>query len=259
MDRNRCARLLHCADREKSPSARIRQAGRQPERRQRPQPAGRVHWRRQPAPKTPPLVPLGRRLKQRVARGRDPIEARIDLHGHTQKRGSYGLFYFLQRAQADGARMVLVVTGKGAARGQRDPGAERGVLKRQVPMWLSLPEFRSFIVGFRGRPCRSRRGRRALRAVTASRENGSLTLTVVDGLAVKQSSNFFGRMGLSTRLPVEEWVGQSDSETSPRRRSQRLSRRKALPTSERSRTLKSGCESSANSTRSASARFFVGA
>ena len=32
--------------------------------------------------------------------------------------------------------------------GGRDPGSERGVLKRQVPMWLSLPEFRSFVVGF---------------------------------------------------------------------------------------------------------------
>lgn len=102
-----------------------------------------------PAPaKAPALVPLGRRLKQRVARGRDPIDARIDLHGHTQKQAHAALSRFLQRAQADGARVVLVVTGKGTARGERDPGAERGVLKRQVPMWLSLPEFRSFIVGF---------------------------------------------------------------------------------------------------------------
>jgi DNA-nicking Smr family endonuclease len=96
----------------------------------------------------PALVPLGRRVKQRVARGRDPIDARIDLHGHTQKQAHTALVRFLQRAQADGARMVLVVTGKGGTRGQRDTGSERGVLKRQVPMWLSLPEFRSFVVGF---------------------------------------------------------------------------------------------------------------
>jgi DNA-nicking Smr family endonuclease len=96
----------------------------------------------------PPLVALGRRLKQRVARGVDPIDARIDLHGHTQRQAHAALFRFLQRAQADGARTVLVVTGKGAVRGGRDGGGERGVLKRQVPMWLSLPEFRSFVVGF---------------------------------------------------------------------------------------------------------------
>jgi DNA-nicking Smr family endonuclease len=102
-----------------------------------------------PEPAKPPaLAPLGRRAKQRVARGRDPIDARIDLHGHTQKQAHAALFRFLRRAQADGARIVLVVTGKGGGRGQRELGSEPGVLKRQVPMWLSLPEFRSFIVAF---------------------------------------------------------------------------------------------------------------
>jgi DNA-nicking Smr family endonuclease len=112
--------------------------------------AGRPRASVPPAPlpikaPAPALVPLGRRVKQRVARGRDPIDARIDLHGHTQKQAHVALGRFLQRAQADGARMVLVVTGKG---GTRNTGSERGVLKRQVPMWLSLPEFRSFVVGF---------------------------------------------------------------------------------------------------------------
>ena len=111
----------------------------------------------QPAPpartqlaKTPPLAPLGRRLKQRVARGREPIEARIDLHGMTQAQAHAALLRFLQRAQDDDARIALVVTGKGtgAGAGTRDSASERGVLKRQVPIWLSLPEFRSLIVGF---------------------------------------------------------------------------------------------------------------
>jgi DNA-nicking Smr family endonuclease len=98
------------------------------------------------AAKSPPLAPLGRRLKQRVARGREPIDARLDLHGHTQAQAHAALLRFLQRAQADGARTALVVTGKGA--GKAAHPHERGVLKRQVPMWLSLPEFRSLVVGF---------------------------------------------------------------------------------------------------------------
>jgi DNA-nicking Smr family endonuclease len=101
-----------------------------------------------PPAKTPPLAPLGRRMKQRVARGREPIDARIDLHGMTQSQAHAALLNFLQRARADGARIVLVVTGKGVKRGERDDGAERGVLRRQVPNWLSLPEFRPLIVGF---------------------------------------------------------------------------------------------------------------
>lgn len=98
--------------------------------------------------KMPPFAPLGRRLKQRVARGREPIDARIDLHGMTQAQAHAALLRFLQRSQDDGARMVLVVTGKGSGRGERDPAAARGVLKRQVPLWFSLPAFRSLIVGF---------------------------------------------------------------------------------------------------------------
>ena len=53
-----------------------------------------------PAP-SPPLAPLGRRLKQRVARGREPIDARLDLHGMTQQEAHAALLRFLHRAQAE--------------------------------------------------------------------------------------------------------------------------------------------------------------
>ena len=102
------------------------------------------------AKQAPPLVPLGRRLRQRVARGRDTIDARIDLHGKTQREAHAALLRFLKRAQADGARIALVVTGKGTmkVRDEHHGESERGVLKRQVPLWLALPEFRPLVVGF---------------------------------------------------------------------------------------------------------------
>ena len=100
----------------------------------------------EPEKKSPSLAPLGRRLKQRVARGREPIDARLDLHGFTQAQAQAKLLRFLRRAQADGARMALIVTGKGTGKG--GDTHERGILKRQVPLWLSLPEFRSLVVGF---------------------------------------------------------------------------------------------------------------
>ena len=101
-----------------------------------------------PAKKSPPLVQLDRRVKQRVARGRDAIDARIDLHGMTQSEAHHALLHFVRRAQTGGARLVLVVTGKGSGKSARDAERERGVLRRQVPLWLALPEFRPFIVGF---------------------------------------------------------------------------------------------------------------
>jgi DNA-nicking Smr family endonuclease len=103
---------------------------------------------REAPPAAPPLAPLGRRLKQRVARGREPIDARIDLHGMTQHEAHAALLRFLHRAQANGAKTALVVTGKGKSVAHRDAAHERGVLKRQVPLWLALPEFRPLIVGF---------------------------------------------------------------------------------------------------------------
>jgi DNA-nicking Smr family endonuclease len=123
-------------------------AAERPAPQQPPRPAARQQD--PPARKAPPLSPLGRRLKQRVARGREAIDARLDLHGLTQQQAHTALLRFLHRAQADGVRIALVVTGKGATKGAGKGTStyERGVLKRQVPVWLSLPEFRSLVVGF---------------------------------------------------------------------------------------------------------------
>jgi DNA-nicking Smr family endonuclease len=96
-------------------------------------------------PDPPPLAPLGRRERAQLSRGRKAIEGRLDLHGMTQTRAHRALLSFLQRASSDGLTFVLVITGKGRASG---PEAGRGVLRRQVPEWLSLPEFRALVVGF---------------------------------------------------------------------------------------------------------------
>jgi len=95
----------------------------------------------------PPLAPLGRRMRQKLGRGTEPIEARIDLHGMTQADAHAALAHFLRRAQHDGARVVLVITGKGARPGGYGY-SERGVLRRQVPLWLESPELRPLVVGF---------------------------------------------------------------------------------------------------------------
>ncbi|MCC8980486.1 Smr/MutS family protein [Bradyrhizobium acaciae] len=98
-----------------------------------------------PRPQAPPLAPIGRRERAKLSRGRQEIDARLDLHGMTQLRAHRVLHAFLQRAHSDGLTFVLVITGKGKVGGLE---SERGVLRRQVPEWLSLPEFRSLVVGF---------------------------------------------------------------------------------------------------------------
>jgi DNA-nicking Smr family endonuclease len=93
----------------------------------------------------PPVAPpsaLGRRKRSRVARGREAIDGRLDLHGLTQSEAHATLLRFLRNASARQARLVLVITGKGSGEGGR------GVLRRQLPHWLSLPEFRTLVIGF---------------------------------------------------------------------------------------------------------------
>jgi DNA-nicking Smr family endonuclease len=100
-------------------------------------------------PAQQPLVSLDRRERSRIARGRKQIDARIDLHGMTQARAHRSLIAFLHRAHGDGAALVLVITGKGQHKGQpAATGEARGVLRRQLPLWLALPELRSLVLGF---------------------------------------------------------------------------------------------------------------
>lgn len=111
----------------------------------RPHPPAKIPRPPKPEPPAaPPLAPLGRRERSQLSRGKKQIDARLDLHGMTQTRAHHALSGFLHRAHHDGLTFVLVITGKGKLGAE----SERGVLRRQVPHWLSLPEFRALVVGF---------------------------------------------------------------------------------------------------------------
>lgn len=77
--------------------------------------------------------------RHRIARERDEIGARLDLHGYGQDRARSVLEAFLVRAWDSGLRSVLVITGKGT-RGD-------GVLRRYVPEWLAAPHLREIVAG----------------------------------------------------------------------------------------------------------------
>jgi DNA-nicking Smr family endonuclease len=98
------------------------------------------------APSALPLAQISRRTKQKLARGTEPIDARIDLHGLTQSEAHDALIRFLRRAQSDQLRFVLVITGKGRAR--FDAERDSGVLRREVPRWLKLKEFSDYVLGY---------------------------------------------------------------------------------------------------------------
>ncbi|MEX2319597.1 MAG: Smr/MutS family protein, partial [Bauldia sp.] len=115
-------------------------------------PARPAHAAPRPSPKTPAAPPapgtIDRRTISRLARGTIAIDARLDLHGMTQAAAHGRLIRFLREAQADGARMALVITGKGRPAGEAATfGEQPGVLRRAVPMWLASAETRPLVVG----------------------------------------------------------------------------------------------------------------
>jgi DNA-nicking Smr family endonuclease len=95
----------------------------------------------------PPVAKFDRKEARRLSSGRTSVDARIDLHGMRQLEAHGSLKAFLARAQSRDHRHVLVITGKGGKR-EHDGSFERGVLNREVPRWLSEPEFSQWVVSF---------------------------------------------------------------------------------------------------------------
>ena len=92
---------------------------------------------------------MERALRKKLAAGRQPIEAKLDLHGFRQSEAHARLSSFVLQSHRDGRRLVLVVTGKGrSGSGRVDGFEERGVLRRLVPLWLAEPRLSPLIIGF---------------------------------------------------------------------------------------------------------------
>lgn len=78
--------------------------------------------------------------KRRLTRERDPIEARIDLHGFGRFDAEDQLRAFLTACQARGLRAVLVITGQGRLGG--------GVIRASFADWMHAPALRTVVSGY---------------------------------------------------------------------------------------------------------------
>ena len=84
-------------------------------------------------------VQMDSKAFSRLKRGKLSPEARLDLHGMTLDQAHGALNRFVMNCAGQQKRLILVITGKG---GMDDPyetaPMRRGVLRRQVPIWLSM-------------------------------------------------------------------------------------------------------------------------
>jgi DNA-nicking Smr family endonuclease len=109
------------------------------------------------APRPAPQADFDRRKARQIASGKIEIDARIDLHGSYQRDARARLRAFLFAAHVKGHKTVLVITGKGGEAGLDRLGdhmghlmgeRQRGVLRRNVPLWLGEPDLRAIVSSF---------------------------------------------------------------------------------------------------------------
>lgn len=96
---------------------------------------------------------LNGRTAERLNRGEVDPQARLDLHGMTERAAHGALVTFIRAAWSRGLRLVIVVTGKGAkAAGPDEPfdmDSRRGILKTLTPRWLAEPELAGLVADIR--------------------------------------------------------------------------------------------------------------
>ena len=110
-------------------------------------PAGTPRARDEPNLLMPPKlrnrplpVPQNRQNERVVRRGKQPVSATFDLHGHSRETAFQVLPRFLRLEQAKRSPCVIVITGKGK-RGE-------GILRQAFMHWLETPEARALISGY---------------------------------------------------------------------------------------------------------------
>lgn len=93
-----------------------------------------------PARPKKPSLPDDLSGQRKIRRGQSEIDARLDLHGHTQDTAHRELVDFLLWQAGQGARCVLVITGKGRL--------GTGILRSRLFDWIADPDLRPFIAGY---------------------------------------------------------------------------------------------------------------
>lgn len=113
-------------------------AGKPPKAKASPHPSPRPAKPAQPSARGEGK-PIEPNRRHRIAKTREEIGGRLDLHGLDQDRARATLEAFLARAWGEGWRAVLVITGKGV---QGD-----GILRRRVPEWLGDARLAPIVAG----------------------------------------------------------------------------------------------------------------
>ncbi len=93
---------------------------------------------------------MDRKTFTKMNKGKLKPEARIDLHGFTLAQAHPALHRFITTQHIKGARLVLVITGKGKPKKTQSFFFEQqGALRNQVPHWLTTPPLHNMVMEIR--------------------------------------------------------------------------------------------------------------
>ena len=96
---------------------------------------------------------IHRRLEQKMSRGQIDIDSTLDLHGMTQEEAKHATINFIKVANKNNLKIILIITGKGISNENTNTRYknryERGVLNKNLPAWLQMPEVRDYVNGYR--------------------------------------------------------------------------------------------------------------
>ena len=125
-----------------------------------PEPVARSHGRVPPL-RVPPATPLAQQKPlgdsldggwdRRLRRGTTEPDWTIDLHGHTLDSARRLLDTALDRALAEGVRVILLITGKPPREADRDVDGRprRGLIRASIGTWLQSSRHASRIAAVR--------------------------------------------------------------------------------------------------------------
>ncbi len=100
------------------------------------------------------LKDLDHSWNQKLRKGKVRPDGKIDLHGMTENRAYDALQRYIKEAYGRHKRLILVVTGKGRMisdygdTSSFDYDRGTGILKKNVPRWLSQGEIAPYIVSY---------------------------------------------------------------------------------------------------------------
>lgn len=90
------------------------------------------------------VADIDRNLAEKFTSGKLKIEARLDLHGLSEKQAFAKVCDFIALSYNMKRRCVLIVTGKGSNSG--DWWEAKGVIRKSFPQWLNHADIRPYLL-----------------------------------------------------------------------------------------------------------------